>query len=90
MNDDNVIPRRGHLVVLRKTLPKQFYFYSGGCSNRKIMYVFCRHTDIVVGGTSQRGNDSDAILEPDRATFERIMSNAKAMFDGRLADCITA
>ena len=90
MNDDNVIPRRGHLVVLRKTLPKQFYFYSGGCSNRKIMYAFCRHTDIVVGGTAQRGNDSDAILEPDRATFERILSNAKAMFDGRLADCITA
>jgi D-amino-acid oxidase len=90
MNDDNVIPRRGHLVVLRKTFPKQFYFYSGGCSNRKIMYVFCRHTDIVVGGTAQRGDDSEAILERDRATFERILSNAKAMFDGRFTDCITA
>ena len=49
MSDDNVIARRGHLVVLRKTLPKQFYFFSGGCGNGRIMYVFCRQNDIVVG-----------------------------------------
>ena len=36
MSDDNVIARRGHLVVLRKTLPKQFYFFSGGCWNGRI------------------------------------------------------
>ena len=90
MSDDNVIARRGHLVVLRKTLPKQFYFFSGGCWNGRIMYVFCRQNDIVVGGTWQRGNDSETIGEPDRATFERILSNARAMFDGRLVDCVTA
>ena len=90
MSDDNVIARRGHLVVLRKTLPKQFYFFSGGCWNGRIMYVFCRQNDIVVGGTWQRGNDSETIGEPDRATFERILSNARAMFDGRLLDCVTA
>ena len=54
------------------------------------MYVFCRQNDIVVGGTWQRGNDSETIGEPDRATFERILSNARAMFDGRLLDCVTA
>jgi len=90
MSDDNVIARRGHLVVLRKTLPKQFYFFSGGCWNGRIMYVFCRQNDIVVGGTWQRGNDSETIGEPDGATFERILSNARAMFDGRLVDCVTA
>ena len=90
MSDDNVIARRGHLVVLRKTLPKQFYFFSGGCWNGRIMYVFCRQNDIVVGGTWQRGNDSETIGEPDSATFERILSNARAMFDGRLVDCVTA
>jgi D-amino-acid oxidase len=89
MNDNNVIARRGHLVLLRKSLPKQFYFFSGGCSNRKIMYVFCRHHDIVVGGTAQSGNASEAILESDRATFERILTNARAMFDGRLGACMT-
>ena len=88
MNDNRVIAKRGHLVVLRKTLPKQFYFFGGGCWNGRIMYVFCRHSDIVVGGTVQRGRDSEAITEPDRATFERILSNARAMFDGRIADCV--
>ncbi len=28
--DDTVVPQRGHLVVLKKTDPKQFYFFSGG------------------------------------------------------------
>src|SRR5262245_8865370 len=30
MNDDDMIARRGHLVVLRRTLPRQFYCFSGG------------------------------------------------------------
>ena len=89
MNDDDVIAKRGHLVVLRKTLRKQFYFFSGGCSNGRTMYVFCRHNDIIVGGTVQRGNDSEAITDEDQATFDRILSNARAMFDGR-ADCVAA
>jgi len=90
MNDDDVIPKRGHLVVLRRTLPKQFYFFSGGCGNRRNMYVFCRHNDIVVGGTVQMGNNVKAIIEPDRPRFDRILENARAMFDGRLADCVSA
>jgi hypothetical protein len=70
MSDDNVIASRGHLVVLRRTLPKQFYFFSGGgCWNGRIIYVFCRHNDIVVGGTVQRGNDSEAIDQRDRGIF---------------------
>jgi D-amino-acid oxidase len=90
MNDNDVIAKRGHLVVLRRTLPKQFYFFSGGCANGRVMYVFCRQNDIVVGGTVQRGRDSAAIAEQDRATFERILGNARATFEGRPADCVTA
>jgi glycine/D-amino acid oxidase-like deaminating enzyme len=90
MNDNSVIAKRGHLVILRKTLPKQFYFFSGGCWNGRIMYVFCRHSDIVVGGSVQRGNDSEVITDSDRATFERILGNARAMFDGRIADCVAS
>jgi D-amino-acid oxidase len=90
MNDEDVIAKRGHLVALRRTLPKQFYFFSGGCGNRRNMYVFCRHTDIVVGGTVQTGNDTEAIIEADRSRFDRILENARAMFDGRVADCVSA
>ncbi len=87
MNDDNVIAKRGHLVVLRRTLPRQFYFFSGGCANRRTLYVFCRHHDIVVGGTVQSGNDSATIVESDQPVFDRILGNARAMFDGR-PDCV--
>jgi D-amino-acid oxidase len=90
MKDDNVIAQRGHLVILRRTLPKQFYFFSGGCWNGRIMYLFCRHTDIVVGGTVQRGNASETIGDGDRLTFERILANARAMFEGRVLDCVRA
>jgi D-amino-acid oxidase len=90
MNDEDIVAKRGHLVVLRRTLPKQFYFFSGGCGNRRIMYVFCRHSDIVVGGTVETGNDTEGVIESDRARFDRILANAQAMFEGRPRDCVTA
>jgi glycerol-3-phosphate dehydrogenase len=89
MNDDDVVAKRGHLVVLRRTQPKQFYFFSGGCGNRRIMYVFCRHRDIVVGGTVETGNDTEGIIDNDRVRFDRILANAQAMFAGRPRDCVT-
>jgi hypothetical protein len=54
------------------------------------MYVFCRHSDIIVGGTVQTGNDAEGIIEADRSRFDRILENAPAMFDGRVADCVSA
>jgi glycerol-3-phosphate dehydrogenase len=90
INDEDVIAKRGHLVVLMRTQPKQFYFFSGGCGNRRNMYVFCRHSDIIVGGTVQTGNDTEGIIEADRSRFDRILENARAMFDGRVADCVGA
>jgi D-amino-acid oxidase len=89
MNDEDVVAKRGHLVVLRRTQPKQFYFFSGGCGNRRIMYAFCRHRDIVVGGTVEDGNDTQGIIESDHARFGRILANAQAMFEGRPKDCVT-
>jgi hypothetical protein len=53
------------------------------------MFVFCRHNDIVVGGTVQVGRDSEAISEQDRASFERILGNARGLFEGHPA-CVTA
>ena len=49
--DSQVRAKRRHLVVVRRTLPKQFYFVSGGCGSGVISYVFCRQNDIVVGGS---------------------------------------
>jgi D-amino-acid oxidase len=90
MNDDAMIAKRGHLVVLRKTHPRQFYFFSGGCWNGRIMYLFCRHDDIVVGGTVQNGNESEAITAGDREIFDRIVGNARAVFEGRPMACVAA
>src|SRR5260370_27832 len=90
MNDEDVIPKRGHLVMLRRTLPKQFYFFSGGCGNRRNMYVFCRHHDIVVGGTVRTGNATEGIGEADRARVASTLETPRAMFDGRVGDCVSA
>ena len=85
--DNNVIPERGHLVVLEKTAENQSYFFSGDCANRVISYVFCRQDDIVVGGTVLPGEDSLARTAKDTAVFQRILGNARNVFDGRPAAC---
>jgi D-amino-acid oxidase len=90
INDEDLIAKRGHLVVLMRMQPKQFYFFSGGCGNRRNMHVFRRHSDIIVGGTVQTGTDTEGIIEADHSRFDRILENARAMFDGRVADCVNA
>ncbi len=87
-SDDKVIPQRGHLVVLQKTDPKQFYFFSGGCSNRVTSYAFCRQDDVVLGGSVQAGNDSLTIGEADDAIFKRILSNSRLLFGGKPRACV--
>ena len=88
MDDRKVRARRGHLVVLEKTKAKQFYFFSGGCSNYRAMYVFCRQNDIVIGGSVQAGNDSESLAPEDEAIFRRICDNARKVFEGHPAECI--
>jgi D-amino-acid oxidase len=85
--DENLVAQRGHLVILRKTLPKQFYFFSGGCANRAISYVFCRQDDIVVGGTVQPGKESVTPEGDDELIFQRILANGRELFDGHPAAC---
>jgi glycine/D-amino acid oxidase-like deaminating enzyme len=88
-SDENLVPQRGHLVVLKKTDPKQFYFFSGGCTNPVICYVFCRQEDIVVGGTVQSGNDSSARDVADDSVFQRLLENARQVFGGHPAACLS-
>src|SRR5262249_60613865 len=57
--DDQMLKaRRGHLVVL-KNLGKLKYLFSGGCENEVTAYLFCRQSDIVVGGTVFTGDERD-------------------------------
>jgi len=86
--DQKLIAQRGHLVILKKTQPKQFYFFSGGCANRVTSYVFCRQDDIVVGGTVQPGNESALPEEQDALVFQRLLTNARELFDGHPAACL--
>ena len=87
VQDDQMLARRGHLVVLRRTLAKQFYFFSGGCANYRTMYVFCRHRDIVIGGSVQDGNESEGVTSGDDWIFRRIRENAQNVFEGRPRQC---
>lgn len=85
--DETVIPQRGHLVVLQKTDPKQFYFFSGGCKNYAISYAFCRQDDIVVGGSVVPNDDRTATVPEDGAVFAKLIANGKALFDGKVGAC---
>jgi FAD dependent oxidoreductase len=87
VQDNQLLARRGHLVILRKTQAKQFYFFSGGCANHRTMYVFCRQADIVVGGTVQDVNESETPGPEDETIFRRIRENARNVFDGQPRQC---
>jgi glycine/D-amino acid oxidase-like deaminating enzyme len=87
VQDDQMLARRGHLVVLRRTLAKQFYFFSGGCANYRTMYVFCRQKDIVIGGSVQDGKESESASSDDDGMFRQILENARNVFDGRPQQC---
>jgi glycerol-3-phosphate dehydrogenase len=87
VRDDQMLARRGHLVVLRRTLAKQFYFFSGGCANYRTMYAFCRQRDIVIGGSVQDGNESESASSDDDAVFRQIVENARNVFDGHPRQC---
>lgn len=87
VGDGSLVALRGHLVILQKTLPKQFYFFSGGCENRAIAYVFCRQDDIVVGGTLQEGEESVTPSEGDAQLFQRLLANGRALFAGQPMAC---
>jgi D-amino-acid oxidase len=87
VQDDQMLARRGHLVVLRRSLAKQFYFFSGGCANYRTMYVFCRQRDIVIGGSVQDGNESESTSSDDDGVFRQIVENARNVFDGHPRQC---
>jgi D-amino-acid oxidase len=89
LGDNQLVPQRGHLVALERTQDRQHYFFSGGCANPSVAYVFCRQNDIVVGGSVQAGNDSATATPEDERVFARILANARRVFGGNPSECLS-
>lgn len=85
--DDALIPMRGHLVRLERPSPEHDYFFSGGCENKVIAYVFCRQDDIVVGGTFLPEDARTEIVAEDAAVFSGLVENGRRLFAGRPRSC---
>jgi D-amino-acid oxidase len=65
-NDDKVEPHRGHLLVQPKNPTMLRDFFSGGCENGKVAYLFERQRDIVIGGTVFKPAPGDKQNHPDK------------------------
>lgn len=88
VGDAALIPQRGHLAILERTDPGQDYFFSGGCDNPVVFYVFCRQHDVVVGGTVLSGQDGADVVPEDAAVFSRLLGNGRALFGGDASACV--
>jgi D-amino-acid oxidase len=91
-DDPALEARRGHLVILRNPARLK-YFFSGGCENGAISYLFARQNDIVVGGTVIRDDERDGFDESDsrdNAICNRLLDNIQNVFDGRPEACTGA
>ncbi|MFL5088328.1 MAG: FAD-dependent oxidoreductase [Xanthobacteraceae bacterium] len=91
-DDQALEARRGHLVILRNPTRLK-YFFSGGCENGAISYLFARQNDIVVGGTVIRDDERDcfdASDSRDNAICNRLLDNIQNVFDGRPEACTRA
>jgi D-amino-acid oxidase len=91
-DDQALEARRGHLVILRNPARLK-YFFSGGCENGAISYLFARQNDIVVGGTVLRDDERDGFDESDsldNAICNRLLDNIQNVFDGHPEACTRA
>jgi len=85
--DDDVVPYRGHLVRLERPSQAHDYFFSAGCENKVIAYVFCRQDDIVIGGTYVPRDDRTTIEQDDVPVFAGVIDNNRRVFEGRSDAC---
>ena len=88
--DTALTAQRGHLVVLPN--PQNLkYFFSGGCSNDVVAYMFCRQNDIVIGGTVITGDERDYV-DPaggrDKQICDTLLDNMRELFKGNINQCV--
>lgn len=86
-NDCAVVPRRGLLAVLTNPA-KLNYFFSGGCSNEVICYMFARQRDIVIGGTIENSDRASATPHDGATTGKRLLDNIQDVFAGNTGLCL--
>lgn len=88
--DPALYAHRGLLAVLKNPTGLN-YFFSGGCGNGEIAYMFARQSDIVVGGTVVSNDERerfDALSgSTDKAQCERLLDNIQKLFDGHPSAC---
>jgi D-amino-acid oxidase len=88
--DPALYAHRGLLAVLKNPADLN-YFFSGGCGNGEIAYVFARQSDIVVGGTVVRNDEREhfdaSSGSTDKAQCERLLDNIQKLFDGHPNAC---
>jgi D-amino-acid oxidase len=87
--DTDLKAQRGHLLVLPN--PQNLkYFFSGGCSNDVVAYMFCRQTDIVIGGTVVSDDERDFVDSNgvDRQACDTLLSNMREIFRGNTTQCM--
>jgi len=87
-NDDKMVPKRGLVVRLPNEKQRFNYFFSGGCQNGKISYLFARQTDLLIGGTVETGQDSEVLSDRDREVCNRLIDNIDRVFKGQSNQCV--
>ena len=87
-NDPDMVPKRGLLLRIPLAKPSFNYFFSGGCQNNKISYMFGRQTDLVIGGTVKDNEDSETISDRDRIVCGHIFDNIGKVFAGKSNECV--
>jgi D-amino-acid oxidase len=88
--DNDLVAQRGHLVVLPNPQGLK-YFFSGGCANDVIAYMFCRQNDIVIGGTVVTGDERDYFDSrdgTDKQICDTLLDNMREMFKGNTNQCM--
>jgi D-amino-acid oxidase len=84
MNDSKMVPARGQIAIFENPNPDRLnYFFSGGCGD-DVTYLFCRQSDIIVGGTWEPG-ESNPIINQKMAV---LLDRAKMIFAGQTAQCL--
>ncbi|MFC5392508.1 FAD-dependent oxidoreductase [Bosea vestrisii] len=84
LNDAEVKPIRGQLVVLNN--PSQLkYMFSGGCGD-EAAYMFARQNDIVIGGTYHDCDNVEALPEE---SYRAVLARMQRIFSGDISECVT-
>jgi D-amino-acid oxidase len=90
--DDDVIPVKGQLVMLRPQTGLDYLFSGFGSTmghdcHDWVQYVFPRRDAVVVGGTYEWDVDNE---KTNKKTLQRIVKHVQSIFEGEVPNCDSA